>query len=86
MYCRLIGREQSRIKLGWEARGAILLGVARGLAYLHEEVKPHIVHRDIKASNILLDQNLIPKVSDFGLSRILRDNASHISTNVAGTL
>ncbi|TYG54325.1 hypothetical protein ES288_D09G180200v1 [Gossypium darwinii] len=81
----LLGGEQNRIKLRWEARGAILLGVARGLAYLHEEVKPHIVHRDIKASNILLDQNLIPKVSDFGLSRILRDNASHISTRVAGT-
>ncbi|KAA3455135.1 LRR receptor-like serine/threonine-protein kinase isoform 1 [Gossypium australe] len=86
MSCGLIGGEQNRIKLRWEARGVILLGVARGLAYLHEEVKPHIVHRDIKASNILLDQNLIPKVSDFGLSRILRDNASHISTHVAGTL
>lgn len=82
----LLGGEQNRIKLRWGARGRILLGVARGLAYLHEEVKPHIVHRDIKASNILLDQNLIPKVSDFGLSRILRDNASHISTHVAGTL
>lgn len=81
----LLGGEQNRIKLRWGARGRILLGVARGLAYLHEEVKPHIVHRDIKASNILLDQNLIPKVSDFGLSRILRDNASHISTHVAGT-
>ncbi|TYH02960.1 hypothetical protein ES288_A09G181900v1 [Gossypium darwinii] len=82
----LLGGEQNGIKLRWGARGRILLGVARGLAYLHEEVKPHIVHRDIKASNILLDQNLIPKVSDFGLSRILRDNASHISTHVAGTL
>ncbi|XVE61716.1 hypothetical protein DITRI_Ditri06bG0062300 [Diplodiscus trichospermus] len=82
----LLGGEQNRIKLGWEARRAISLGVARGLAYLHEEAKPHIVHRDIKASNILLDQNLIPKVSDFGLSRILRDNASHVSTHVAGTL
>ncbi|KAL4296265.1 hypothetical protein GQ457_12G010290 [Hibiscus cannabinus] len=86
IYSGLIGKQQNRIKLGWEARQAISLGVARGLAYLHEEVKPHIVHRDIKASNILLDQNLIPKVSDFGLSRILRNNVSHISTHVAGTL
>ncbi|XVE96716.1 hypothetical protein REPUB_Repub02eG0247000 [Reevesia pubescens] len=82
----LQGGEQNRIKLDWGARRAITLGVARGLAYLHEEVAPHIVHRDIKASNVLLDQNLLPKVSDFGLSRILRDNASHISTSVAGTL
>ncbi|XP_022767352.1 putative serine/threonine-protein kinase [Durio zibethinus] len=82
----LLGGETNGIKLGWEARRAISLGVARGLAYLHEEVEPHIVHRDIKASNILLDQNLMPKVSDFGLSRIFRDNASHISTHVAGTL
>ncbi|GMI71248.1 cold-responsive protein kinase 1 [Hibiscus trionum] len=82
----LLGGEQNRIKLDWEARREISLGVARGLAYLHEEVKPHIVHRDIKSSNILLDQNLIPKVSDFGLSRILRDDVSHISTHVAGTL
>ncbi|XWS59685.1 hypothetical protein CRYUN_Cryun08bG0143200 [Craigia yunnanensis] len=82
----LLGGEQNRIKLVWEARRAISLGVARGIAYLHEEAEPHIVHRDIKASNILLDQNFIPKLSDFGLSRILRDNASHISTHVAGTL
>ncbi|XVF07923.1 hypothetical protein REPUB_Repub06bG0181100 [Reevesia pubescens] len=76
----------ARIKLSWEARRAISLGVARGLAYLHEEVEPHIVHRDIKASNTFLDQNLMSKVSDFGLSRIPRDNVSHISTHVAGTL
>ncbi|XVF76457.1 hypothetical protein PTKIN_Ptkin13bG0267800 [Pterospermum kingtungense] len=82
----LLGGEQNRIKLDWEARRAISIGVARGLAYLHEEIEPHIVHRDIKAGNILLDENLVPKVSDFGLSRILRDNVSHISTHVAGTL
>ncbi|XVF55459.1 hypothetical protein PTKIN_Ptkin06aG0037700 [Pterospermum kingtungense] len=82
----LLGGEQTRMKLGWQARRAISLGVARGLAYLHEVAEPHIVHRDIKASNILLDHNLEPKVSDFGLSRILRDDASHISTHVAGTL
>lgn len=60
--------------------------MARGLAYLHEEVEPHIVHRDIKASNILLDKDFTPKLGDFGLSKVLRENMSHISTRVAGTL
>lgn len=74
------------MKFSWEARRDISLGVARGMAYLHEEFQPHLVHRDIKASNILLDQNFTPKVADFGLSRILTDKASHVSTKVAGTL
>ncbi|GMN39130.1 hypothetical protein TIFTF001_008352 [Ficus carica] len=82
----LLGGEQNRIKFSWEARREISLGIARGLAYLHEEVQPHIVHRDIKASNILLDRNFTPKVGDFGLSKILRENRSHISTRVAGTI
>ncbi|KAE8729344.1 LRR receptor-like serine/threonine-protein kinase isoform 2 [Hibiscus syriacus] len=72
----LVGRQGKRFH-------SELLG---GLAYLHDEVRPHIVHRDIKACNILLDQNLVPKVSDFGLSRVLRNDVSHISTHVAGTL
>lgn len=82
----LLGGEQNRIRFSWEARREISLGIARGLAYLHEEVQPHIVHRDIKASNILLDRNFTPKVGDFGLSKILRENRSHISTRVAGTI
>ncbi|GLT69762.1 hypothetical protein SLA2020_418880 [Shorea laevis] len=82
----LLAGEQNRMQFGWEKRGEILLGIARGLAYLHDEVQPYILHRDIKASNILLDQNFTPKVSDFGLSRLLRGDISHISTHVAGTL
>lgn len=74
------------MQFGWEMRREILLGIARGLAYLHDEVQPYILHRDIKASNILLDQKFTPKVSDFGLSRLLRGDISHISTHVAGTL
>ncbi|KAH9735210.1 hypothetical protein KPL71_017666 [Citrus sinensis] len=77
--------EQNRMKFNWEIRREIALGIARGLAYLHEEVKPRIVHRDIKASNVLIDHNFMPKISDFGLSKLLRDNGSHISTRVAGT-
>ncbi|XP_065856818.1 putative serine/threonine-protein kinase [Euphorbia lathyris] len=82
----LLGKEEKRVKLSWETRRDISIGVAKGLAYLHEEVQPHILHRDIKASNILLDHNFTPKLGDFGLSRILRDNTSHVSTRVAGTL
>lgn len=64
----------------------ICIGVANGLAYLHEEVRPPIVHRDIKASNILLDKDLSPKISDFGLAKLFLGNMTHISTRVAGTL
>ncbi|GMH05435.1 hypothetical protein Nepgr_007275 [Nepenthes gracilis] len=72
-------------KLDWEKRSAICLGTARGLVYLHEELVPHIVHRDIKASNILLDKNFAPKIGDFGLAKLFPDDITHISTRIAGT-
>ncbi|PPD70595.1 hypothetical protein GOBAR_DD32519 [Gossypium barbadense] len=75
----------SSMQFSWSMRRNICLGVARGLAFLHEEVRPYIVHRDIKASNILLDKNLMPKISDFGLAKLFPDNLTHISTRVAGT-
>jgi len=67
-------------------RCRICVGIARGLAFLHEEVRPPIIHRDIKASNILLDKDLTPKISDFGLAKLMPANATHVSTRVAGTL
>ena len=79
------GGGHSSIQLSWPVRRNICIGVARGLAFLHEEVEPHIIHRDIKASNILLDQHLQPKISDFGLAKLLSSNLTHISTRVAGT-
>ncbi|KAL6141972.1 hypothetical protein ACLB2K_060257 [Fragaria x ananassa] len=82
----LLGGEQNRMKFSWDLRRSVALGIARGLAYLHFEVEPHILHRDIKASNILLDEDFMPKVGDFGLSKLLRENHSHISTRVAGTM
>ncbi|XP_064945573.1 putative serine/threonine-protein kinase isoform X2 [Musa acuminata AAA Group] len=72
-------------KLSWNIRSAICIGTARGLAYLHEDLEPPIVHRDIKASNILLDSNFDPKIGDFGLAKLFPDNVTHISTRVAGT-
>lgn len=74
------------MKFTWELRKRVTLGTAEGLCYLHEIINPHIVHRDIKGSNILLDQNFTPKLADFGLARLFRDDISHISTRVAGTL
>ncbi|URE35005.1 LRR receptor-like serine threonine-protein kinase [Musa troglodytarum] len=82
----LLGSSHSSIQFNWKARVKICVGVARGLALLHDEVRPHVVHRDIKASNILLDKDLTPKISDFGLAKLLPANMSHVSTRVAGTL
>ncbi|KAL7136628.1 hypothetical protein ABFS83_10G042500 [Erythranthe nasuta] len=81
-----LGSEQNRLKFTWALRKHVSLGIARGLCYVHEEINPHIVHRDIKASNILLDRNFRPKIADFGLAKLFRDSTSHISTRVAGTL
>ncbi|KAK7257065.1 hypothetical protein RIF29_30764 [Crotalaria pallida] len=74
------------LTLNWCTRFDILLGVARGLTYLHEESRLRIVHRDVKASNILLDYELVPKISDFGLAKLYDDKKTHISTGVAGTI
>ncbi|KAF0935851.1 hypothetical protein E2562_036370 [Oryza meyeriana var. granulata] len=82
----LLGYGHSNIQFNWATRVNICIGIARGLAYLHDVVNPHIVHRDIKASNILLDKDLTPKISDFGLAKLLPPDASHVSTRVAGTL
>ncbi|CAN1854168.1 Cold-responsive protein kinase 1 [Linum perenne] len=81
----LLGSRNPNVKLDWGQRAAICLGIARGLAYLHEELVPHIVHRDIKASNILLDGELNPKIGDFGLAKLFPDDITHISTRIAGT-
>eukprot|EP00257_Ricinus_communis_P020286 XP_015579484.1 probable LRR receptor-like serine/threonine-protein kinase At1g56140 isoform X1 [Ricinus communis] len=72
--------------LDWPTRFNICLGTARGLAYLHEESRPRIVHRDVKASNILLDEELCPKLSDFGLAKLYDEKKTHISTRIAGTI
>ncbi|EEC78858.1 probable LRR receptor-like serine/threonine-protein kinase At1g56130 isoform X1 [Oryza sativa Japonica Group] len=75
----------SSLNLDWAMRFEIILGIARGLSYLHEESSVCIVHRDIKASNILLDTDLIPKISDFGLAKLYDEKQTHVSTGIAGT-
>ncbi|GFY83766.1 protein kinase superfamily protein [Actinidia rufa] len=74
------------IALDWPKRAAICKGTASGLAFLHEEAEPPIVHRDIKASNVLLDVNFHSKIGDFGLAKLFPDNVTHVSTQVAGTV
>lgn len=64
----------------------IILGVAEGLSFLHRGSEVRIIHRDIKGSNILLDEDLTPKIADFGLARCFATDKSHISTGIAGTL
>ncbi|KAL2231617.1 UNVERIFIED_CONTAM: putative receptor-like serine/threonine-protein kinase [Sesamum indicum] len=71
--------------LTWEVRMKIAIGTARGLAYLHEGLEPKVVHRDVKSSNILLDRKWNPKVSDFGLAKLLGSEKSYVTTRVMGT-
>ncbi|XP_012434318.1 probable receptor-like protein kinase At5g18500 [Gossypium raimondii] len=71
--------------LTWEARIKVLLGTAKALAYLHEAIEPKVVHRDIKSSNILIDDEFNAKVSDFGLAKLLGAGKSHVTTRVMGT-
>lgn len=81
----LLGRRHDTVKMDWKIRSGICLGTAKGLAYLHEELKPPIVHRDVKAGNILLTEDFVPKIGDFGLAKFFPENITHISTRVAGT-
>ncbi|KAF5730756.1 LRR receptor-like serine/threonine-protein kinase [Tripterygium wilfordii] len=82
----LFGPEDQRLNLNWETRKKICMDIARGLAYLHEESRLKIVHRDIKATNVLLDKDLTAKISDFGLAKLDEEENTHISTRIAGTI
>ena len=79
--------DKSKIQtLNWKQRFDIIVGTAEGLAYLHGGLQMRIIHRDIKSSNILLDENLTPKIADFGLARCFGADKTHLSTGIAGTL
>ncbi|KAG0626164.1 hypothetical protein M758_2G107600 [Ceratodon purpureus] len=72
--------------LDWDMRLNIAIGSGRGLCYLHHDCIPHIIHRDIKTSNILLDGDMEARVSDFGLAKLITPQQTHVTTMVAGTL
>lgn len=82
---KLLFNSDKNMELNWKRRYDIINGVAKGLLYLHEDSHKCIIHRDIKASNILLDSKWVPKIADFGMARLFPEDETHVNTRVAGT-
>eukprot|EP01018_Ginkgo_biloba_P023730 Gb_15741 [translate_table: standard] len=81
-----VERSPNEPPLDWPKRKCIALGSARGLSYLHDHCDPKIIHRDVKAANILLDDVFEAVVGDFGLAKLMDYKDTHVTTNVRGTI
>lgn len=86
LHAHLHGRYHRPSLLDWPKRMNIAIGSAEGLEYLHHHANPHIIHRDVKSSNILLDSDFQAQVADFGFAKLIPDGATHVTTRVKGTL
>ncbi|KAG9131337.1 hypothetical protein Leryth_006188 [Lithospermum erythrorhizon] len=82
----LHGQHSAECLLDWDRRMNIAIGSAEGIVYLHNQATPHVIHRDIKASNVLLDSDFQARVADFGFAKFIPDGATHVTTRVKGTL
>uniref|UniRef100_A0A1J3H8G4 Cysteine-rich receptor-like protein kinase 10 n=1 Tax=Noccaea caerulescens TaxID=107243 RepID=A0A1J3H8G4_NOCCA len=82
---KVLFKSNRKAEIDWKQRFEIITGIARGLLYLHEDAPNCIIHRDIKAGNILLDEKWVPKIADFGMARLYQEDVTHVNTRVAGT-